>query len=52
MTVVFLQQIGDDTLLFEGLKVEVLAACYLITREALYSVLPLLKKKDLLFRTE
>jgi hypothetical protein len=35
MDVVFLPQIGETTLLFEGLQVEVLAACYAITREAL-----------------
>jgi|GraSoiStandDraft_49_1057285.scaffolds.fasta_scaffold220703_1 hypothetical protein len=45
MTAVFLQQIGEITPLFEGLKVEVLASCYAITREALYSVLLSLKKK-------
>jgi hypothetical protein len=39
MIVVFLQQIGETTLLVEGLKVEVLAACHSTTREALYSVL-------------
>jgi len=50
--VVFLPQIGETTLIFEGLKVEVLSSCHATTREALYSVLLSVKNKRLLFRTE